>query len=58
MPSKKESCGNCGNNFSQHIADVITTSLSGKILSYPLKKFNYILVFYRAEDRNEQNTIE
>lgn len=57
MPDKKESCGSCGNNYSQHIADVIITSISKKILSHPLQKFNYSLVINKAEDRNEQKAI-
>lgn len=58
MPDKKESCGSCGNNYSQHIADVIITSISKRILSHPLQKFNHCLAINIAEDRNEQKTIK
>ena len=54
---KKESCGSCGNNYSQHAVNVIFTPISNEILSHPLKKFNYCLLRNKAEDRNEQKTI-
>lgn len=56
MPKIRKSCGSCGNNFSQHIVDVIITPTGKGILSHPLENINHCLMLNKAEGRNDQKT--
>ncbi len=53
MSGKNKSCGSCGNNYTQHCADMISTTFSSVILpcsQLVIKKS----IFSEMEDSNDK----